>query len=149
MHCLRVIPHCVDYMSFLVFIQMVQHCICKRCVRITLQIYKWHWTGMLSFYYCFFHPEVKTPAFIDSYHNPACKLSLTCVKKFPMLCKASLLCVDQNLDHSHECYQTSYQGFSHSKHLIIGTYPKFWAFGPGITFYVLELKNMFFTEQLD
>lgn len=118
------------------------------CLRTTLQNHKWHWTLMLSFYYCFFHPAVKATAFIDNYLNPACKLSLICIYKFPMLCNTSAYCADQNFDCSHECYQTSYQGFPHSKHLII--YPKFWTFGPGMIFCVPEFNYMgFFTEQLD
>lgn len=139
----------MDCTALSAYIQTAQHCIHKRCVRTTLQNHKWRWTLGLSFYYCFFHPAVKTPAFIDNYLNPAYKLSLTCINKFPTLCNASVCCVDQTLDHSHECYHASYQGFPHSKHPIIGTYPKFWNFEPGITFNVLEFNYMLFTEQLD
>lgn len=117
-HCLRVIPHYMDCSVLSAYNQMVRHCIHNLCVRTTLQNHKWHWTLSLSFYYSFFHPAFKTPAFTDKYLNPAYKLSLTCVNKFPVLCITSVYCVDQNLDCSHECYPTSYQGFPHSKHLI-------------------------------
>lgn len=54
-----------------------------------------------------------------------------------MLCNSSVHCADQNVDHNHEHYQTSYQGFPHSKQFIIGTYPEFQNFDPGIIFYIL------------
>lgn len=142
--CLWVILHYTECFALSAYIQILHHLIHKLCVTTTLKNYKWHWTLRLSLCYYFICPAVKTRAFAGNYHNPAHKLALASINNFPMLCHSSVHCADQNLDHNHECYQTSYQGFPHSKQFIIGPYPEFWNFEPSIIFYVIQLNYMFF-----